>query len=241
MDPPAPAEVRAAAANLRYRDFLTVALVVPQEYGFPDNWIYVHTPGVSVGRIQNFGAWSPYMVKDGRTCLGLEYFVTEGDELWSRSDQELVALATEELRQLKLIPSASIVESGYAVRIHKAYPVYDDAYRANVDVIRAWLDRAVPNVYPVGRNGMHRYNNQDHSMLTAMLTVENILTGTSHDVWKVNVDEDYHEEGPTARGSGRMAPIIPRQARRVVPAARTSTTDGDAGRLEGRTASSSAT
>lgn len=211
MDPPAPEEVRAAAQDLHYRDFLTVALVVPEQYGFPDNWIYIHTPGVHVGRIQNFGSWSPYMVKDGRTCLGMEYFVTEGDELWSKSDEELVALATDELHRIGLISDPSVVEAGYAVRVPKAYPTYDETYHRNVEVIRAWLTREVPNVYPVGRNGMHRYNNQDHSMLTAMLTVENILTGTSHDVWEVNVEEDYHEERrPGQHGTGRAAPIVRR-------------------------------
>ncbi len=211
MEPPAPAAVRAAAQGLRYRDFLTVALVVPAAYGFPDNWIYIHTPGVNVGRIQNFGSWSPYMVKDGRTCLGLEYFVSAGDELWISSDDDLVKLATEELRRIGLITDPSVVEAGYAVRIPKAYPIYDARYRENVDVIRTWLSAEVPNVHPVGRNGMHRYNNQDHSMVTAMLTVENILTGSSHDVWSVNVEEDYHEERPTAageHGTGRAAPTL---------------------------------
>jgi protoporphyrinogen oxidase len=209
MDPPAPARVRAAAEGLAYRDFLTVALVVPERCGFPDNWIYIHTPGVHVGRIQNFGSWSPFMVKDGRTCLGLEYFVNEGDELWSSSDEDLVALATDELLRIGLISDRSVVEGGYAVRIPKAYPTYDGTYKDNVDVIRDWLAREVPNVYPVGRNGMHRYNNQDHSMLTAMLTVENILTGSSHDVWSVNVEEDYHEQrSPGEHGTGRAAPVI---------------------------------
>jgi len=213
MDPPAPERVQSAARDLQYRDFLTVALVVPAEYSFPDNWIYIHTPGVHVGRIQNFGSWSPYMVKEGRTCLGLEYFVTEGDELWTSSDAELVALATKELHTIGLIADPSVVESGYAVRIPKAYPTYDETYRDNVDVIREWLAREVPNVYPVGRNGMHRYNNQDHSMLTAMLTVENLLTGSTHDVWSVNVEDDYHEEKRPAagdHGTGRAAPVLPR-------------------------------
>jgi protoporphyrinogen oxidase len=221
MSPAAPASVRAAAAGLRYRDFLTVALVVPASCGFPDNWIYIHTPGVRVGRIQNFGAWSPYMVKEGHTCLGLEYFVTEGDELWQLSDESLVALATEELHRIGLISDPSVVQAGYTVRVPKAYPTYDEDYRGHVDTIRAWLADEVPNVYPVGRNGMHRYNNQDHSMVTAMLTVENLLHGTTHDVWSVNVEEDYHEErrpgtarsgassGSGEHGTGRDAPILP--------------------------------
>ena len=192
MDPPVPAEVRKAADDLRYRDFLTVAIVVPADAGFPDNWIYVHSPEVKLGRIQNFGEWSPYMVKDGRTCLGLEYFVNEGDELWSAPDDELVALGTRELATIGLLEPDK-VEAGYVVRMPKAYPMYDDTYKANVDVLRTWLEANTPNVYPVGRNGMHRYNNQDHSMYTAMLAVENIL-GAHHDIWSVNVEAEYHEE-----------------------------------------------
>jgi protoporphyrinogen oxidase len=218
MNPAAPPSVQAAANDLRYRDFLTIALVVPLEAGFPDNWIYIHTPGVKVGRIQNFGSWSPFMVKDGRTCLGLEYFVNEGDEVWSAADDDLVKLGTAELERLGLIEPGK-VEAGYVVRMPKAYPVYDDRYQKNLDVIREWLAANVPNVHPVGRNGMHRYNNQDHSMMTALLTAENIRTGTAHDVWSVNVEEEYHEEGgdggtkrSTPVGTGRDAPLMPRQA-----------------------------
>ena len=223
FDPPAPANVLAAADDLRYRDFLTVALVVPEEFSFPDNWIYIHSPEVRVGRVQNFGSWSPYLVKDGRTCLGLEYFVNEGDGTWSTPDDELIALATKEIQQLGLI-TGDVVEAGYVVRQPKAYPVYDEHYKRNVEIIRAWIEREVPNVHPVGRNGMHRYNNADHSMLTAMLTVENILAGErKHDIWSVNVDDDYHEEQRTTLkpypaapevGTGRDAPVIARGARR---------------------------
>ena len=215
MDPPAPAQVVAAADDLRYRDFLTVALVVPERSGFPDNWIYIHTPGVRVGRIQNFGSWSPYMVKEGKTCLGLEYFVSEGDDLWGAADDVLVKQATAELERLGLV-ARGVVEEGHVFRMPKAYPVYDEFYKANVDVIRAWLAEHVPNVHPVGRNGMHRYNNQDHSMMTAMLTAENIAKGTTHDVWAVNVEEEYHEEGSdgsgrsSGHGTGRDAPVMPR-------------------------------
>jgi protoporphyrinogen oxidase len=219
--------VQDAARALSHRDFLTVALVVPEAEGFPDNWIYVHSPEARVGRVQNFGSWSPYLVKDGRTCLGLEYFVDEGDDLWESSDEDLIALATAELDLLGLVEAGS-VERGYVVRMPKAYPVYDEGYDRQVDVIREWLAEAVPNVHPVGRNGMHRYNNADHSMVTAMLTVENIVDGTSHDVWSVNVEEDYHEESATpaaesrtsgepggprataaAVGTGRAAPVRP--------------------------------
>ncbi|NUT08822.1 MAG: NAD(P)/FAD-dependent oxidoreductase [Hamadaea sp.] len=212
MEPAAPAEVRAAADDLRYRDFLTVALVVPEEFSFPDNWIYIHTPGVQVGRIQNFGSWSPYLVQDGRTCLGLEYFVNLGDQLWDAADADLVALATAELEKLGLVRPGA-VEQGYVVRMPKAYPVYDERYQRNVDTIRQWLAEAVPNVHPVGRNGMHRYNNQDHSMLTAMLSAENILTGAGHDIWAVNVEEEYHEHKAGDHGTGRAAPVLPSQDR----------------------------
>lgn len=213
MDPPPPADVLAAANDLRYRDFLTVALVVPESAGFPDNWIYIHSPEVIVGRIQNFGSWSPYMVKEGRTCLGLEYFVFEGDELWNSNDDDLIALASRELEKIGLIEPGKI-EAGYVVRVPKAYPFYDERYKANVETMRRWLDTTVTNVHPVGRNGMHRYNNQDHSMYTAMLTVENIVAGTTYDVWEVNVEEEYHEEKAPAAGSGtgRDAPVIPRDA-----------------------------
>jgi protoporphyrinogen oxidase len=213
MDPPPPAEVLAAADGLTYRDFMTVALVVPLEYSFPDNWIYIHDPGVKVGRVQNFGSWSPYLVKEGRTCLGLEFFVNEGDDMWTKSDEDLIEQGKRELQQLGLA-DASKVESGYVVRMPKAYPVYDEHYKANVDVLRGWLEANTPNVMPVGRNGMHRYNNADHSMYTAMLSVENIF-GDHHDVWSVNVEEEYHEEsGPSneGTGTGRDAPVLPRAA-----------------------------
>ena len=213
MDPKPDDAALAAARDLRYRDFLTVALVVPQEYSFPDNWIYVHAKNVQVGRIQNFGAWSPYMVKEGRTCLGLEYFVFEGDETWNKPDAQLIEQGKRELGLLGLVDPAR-VETGYVVRMPKAYPFYDEHYRANVARIVEWLDRHAPNVHPVGRNGMHRYNNQDHSMFTAMLTAENIATGTTHNVWNVNVEEEYHEEklndDARTRGTGRDAPVISR-------------------------------
>jgi protoporphyrinogen oxidase len=203
MDPPPPAEVLSAANGLSYRDFLTVALVVPEESGFPDNWIYVHSPTVRLGRIQNFGVWSPYLVKEGRTCLGLEYFVFEGDDLWTSKDEDLIELGKRELAALGLV-DPSKVESGYVVRMPKAYPMYDDTYKANIQVMRDWLETNAPNVYPVGRNGMHKYNNQDHSMYTAMLSVENIL-GAHHDIWNVNVEAEYHEEKATPASVGSAA------------------------------------
>jgi len=177
--------------------------VVPESASFADNWIYIHSPDVKVGRIQNFASWSPFLVKDGRTCLGLEYFVFEGDETWSLPDDQLVALATKELASLGL-GQPDQVERGFVVRMPKGYPYYDKHYAGHVATIRRWLEEEVPNVHPVGRNGMHRYNNADHSMVTAMLTVENILDGAGHDVWAVNVEEDYHEGGtrPGANGVG---------------------------------------
>ena len=200
MDPPAPEQVQQAAGALHYRDFLTVALVLPADRGFPDNWIYVHSEKVRVGRVQNFGSWSPDLVKQGRTCLGLEYFVFEGDALWSMADDDLVALGTRELATLGLVKPGD-VEKGFVVRMPKAYPVYDAGYHLKVQAIREWLEAEAPNVHPIGRNGMHRYNNQDHSMLTAMLTVES-LYGEPFDTWAVNVESGYHEEQVGRRSSG---------------------------------------
>jgi protoporphyrinogen oxidase len=219
MDPPVPAEVQKAADDLRFRDFLTVALVVPADnVPWNDNWIYIHDPGVKTMRIQNFGSWSPFLVKDGRNVLGLEYTVLEGDESWNSSDADLIERGKRELEHMGLVDAAD-VEAGYVVRIPKAYPVYDETYAANVDVLRAWLSENAANVHPVGRNGMHKYNNQDHSMYTAMLTVENIVDGAGHDIWSVNVEEEYHEETTSSSngssstgGTGRDAPILPRSS-----------------------------
>ena len=228
IDPPAGPDVQHSADALHYRDFLTVALVVPEERSFPDNWIYIHSPEVKVGRIQNFGAWSPAMVKDGRTCLGLEYFLFEGDDLWCTPDDDLIAMATKELATIGLVDVGD-VEIGYVVRMPKAYPVYDEGYGDQVETIRRWLEANAPNVYPVGRNGMHKYNNQDHSMYTAMLTVENIH-GATNDIWSVNVEEEYHEavdrgsqaEAPGREGppTGRDAPTMPRRRQPVGNAVR---------------------
>lgn len=192
MSPEPPADVLAAADKLGYRDFLTVSLVVNKDKLFEDNWIYIHDPDVKVGRIQNFKNWSPHMVPDpSKTCLGLEYFCFEGDGLWTMDDADLIALGAKELGLLQLVDPAD-VEDGAVVRMPKAYPVYDAVYMDAVDTIRDFL-REVPNLHLVGRNGMHKYNNQDHSMLTAMLSVKNIL-GANYDVWGVNVDNEYHEE-----------------------------------------------
>ena len=208
VSPAAPESVREAAAGLRYRDFLTVALVVEGEDPFPDNWIYVHEPDVRVGRIQNYRSWSPDMVPDPTTaCLGLEYFCFEGDDLWTTSDAGLVALATAEVARLGLV-EAGAVRAGYVVRVPRAYPIYDAEYAGRVATIRGWLDD-LAGVEQIGRNGLHRYNNCDHSMLTAMYAVENLLDGTDHDVWAVNTDSVYHEEQRPEEQPYRVAPRTP--------------------------------
>ncbi len=184
------------AFDLKYRDFLTVALKIRSDDLFPDNWIYIHDSKVQVGRIQNFRSWSPEMVPDeGVACVGLEYFCFEGDGLWAMADDDLVALATREMAILGLV-SAEQVIGGVVVRQEKAYPVYDESYAANVAAMRDELEGAYETLHMVGRNGMHRYNNQDHAMMTAMLTVENIIAGTRvYDIWCVNEDAEYHEAG----------------------------------------------
>jgi protoporphyrinogen oxidase len=193
LDPAPPPNVLRAADDFHYRDFLTVALIVRGKNLFPDNWIYVHDPNVSVGRIQNYNNWSPEMVPDPETtCLGLEYFCSEGDRVWSMDDRDLVDLGRRELSALGLVGSAQIVD-GTVGRVKKAYPVYDEHYRRGLAAIQEFL-QTVPNLQLVGRNGMHRYNNQDHSMLTAVLAARNIM-GANYDLWKINVDVDYHESG----------------------------------------------
>ena len=201
IEPAPPAAVRTAAAGLKYRDFLIVGLVLRGASQFADNWIYIHDPGVRVGRIQNFGNWSAAMVPEpGVTSLGLEYFCNRGDDIWEMADDQLIQLASEELSRLGLGNIADVV-SGRVIRQPKAYPVYDEDYRGNLDVIRQWLG-TLENFQTVGRNGMHRYNNQDHSMLTAMLAVRNLM-GETHDLWEVNVEKSYHEES-TTRESSRL-------------------------------------
>jgi protoporphyrinogen oxidase len=191
MDPRPPAHVLAAADKLRYRDFLTVSLILDAADLFPDNWIYVHSPEVQLGRIQNFKNWSPHMVPDpSKTCLGLEYFVFEGKGLWAQSDEQLVELGGLEIEKLGLA-SRKDVRDGSVVRMEKAYPVYDAQFQAAVDTLKGWL-AGIRGIQQVGRNGQHRYNNQDHSMLTAIFAARNIL-GANYDVWNVNVDAEYHE------------------------------------------------
>lgn len=191
---PAPLSLFHARA-LRYRDFLTVALMVDKPDLFPDNWIYIHDPSVKVGRVQNFRSWSPELVPAGMSCLGLEYFCFEGDGLWTARDSDLIALAKAEVAKIGLVAADDVV-GGCVVRQPKAYPVYDDAYRDNVAMIRRDLEHSYPTLHLVGRNGMHKYNNQDHAMMTAMLTARNILAGEDlYDPWNVNEDAEYHEAG----------------------------------------------
>ncbi|MCC7011618.1 MAG: NAD(P)/FAD-dependent oxidoreductase [Planctomycetes bacterium] len=205
FEPQPAAKIAQAAEGLRYRDFLVVALVIEAEKLFTDNWIYIHTPGVKVGRIQNFNNWSMAMVPDkGRTCLGLEYFCFEGDGLWNATDADLIELAKKELGQLGLCDPKLVVD-GTVVRMPKAYPIYDSEYRAHLDNVRAYID-GIGNLHPVGRNGMHKYNNQDHSMLTAMMVVWN-MQGANHDVWEVNTDYEYHEEQRLDSGKPAEQPV----------------------------------
>lgn len=209
MEPAPPQEVLQAARSLSYRDFLIVAIVVDAEDLFPDNWIYIHSPDVKVGRIQNFKNWSPAMVPDqSKTCLGMEYFCSEGDEIWEMSDTELLDLATKEIDALGLV-AASKVEDGTIIRQRKAYPVYDRDYTGHLQVIRDFI-KTFDNLQTVGRNGMHRYNNQDHSMLTALLAAKNIL-GENHDIWDVNTERSYHEEFTKEEWQQKQLSVISNQ------------------------------
>lgn len=196
------------ASALRYRDFLTVALMIKSPDLFPDNWIYIHDSKVKVGRVQNFRSWSPEMVPDPDiACVGLEYFCFEGDGLWASSDADLIALATKEMAILGLCDPAHVT-GGAVVRQEKAYPVYDEDYRDNVDALREEIEARHPTLHCIGRNGMHRYNNQDHAMMTAMLTVRNIQAGARvHDIWSVNEDAEYHEAGNEGEQAGITAAL----------------------------------
>lgn len=205
LDPLPPDAILAAANMLRYRDYLTVVLIAKREAVFPDNWIYIHEPDVKMGRIQNYKNWSPEMVPDSsRSSLGLEYFLWEKDEEWDWSHERLIELGIKECTQIGLIEPDEI-EDGTVVRMKKAYPVYDQGYQENLDTIRHYLE-TLSNLQTVGRNGLHRYNNQDHSMLTAVYAARNIV-GENNDVWSVNTEMEYHEEAKTPAGTGdRMVP-----------------------------------
>ncbi len=193
LDPAPPERIITAAERLRYRSLCLVALVIDHEQPFPDNWIYLHDPGTRAGRVQNFGAWSPDMVKPGTTCLGVEYFCFEGDDIWELPDEEAVSLATGELARIGLVDPADVVD-GVKVRVPKAYPMYDGNYREAVAVLQGYL-AGFENLKTFGRNGLHRYNNQDHSMWTAILATLNLVDGAEYDVWSVNTEAEYHEEG----------------------------------------------
>jgi protoporphyrinogen oxidase len=194
--PEPPEAVLIAARALRYRDFLTVALIVRDVDCFDDNWIYIHDSSVKVGRIQNFKSWSPHMVPDPElNCLGLEYFCFKGDGLWTTSDEDLIRLADEELIHLGLVTPGHVID-GKVIRQARAYPVYDENYEERVALFNTWIQKHMPGLQLVGRNGMHKYNNQDHAMMTALLAAENILSGENRwDVWRVNQDAEYHEMG----------------------------------------------
>jgi protoporphyrinogen oxidase/predicted dehydrogenase len=198
LDPPAPPEVQDAARQLRYRDLVLVALMTTEAEPFPDNWIYLHDPGTRAGRVQNYGAWSAGMVKPGTTCLGVEYFCFRGDEIWEMSDEQAVELATKELAAIGLIDASKVID-GVKVLVPKAYPTYDLQYEGAVSTIRGYLEH-FENLQTCGRNGLHRYNNQDHSMWTALLATLNVLDGAGHDVWSVNMEADYLEEGNVVEG-----------------------------------------
>jgi protoporphyrinogen oxidase len=211
LEPPMSDAARSAANALRYRDFLTVVLILKDRGGVYDNWIYIHDPGVRVGRVQNFKSWSPEMVPDpSMACYGLEYFCFENDSVWSAPDTDLIELGKREIVQIGLARAEDIVD-GCVVRQRKAYPVYDDDYARHVATIREELDRAYPRLHLVGRNGMHKYNNQDHAMMTAMLVARNIVADERlFDVWQVNQDAEYHEAGEAGEQVGasglRMVP-----------------------------------
>ncbi len=223
LDPEPPEWLQQAVYNFRYRDFLTVVLIAKGQNLFPDNWIYVHDPNVKVGRIQNYNNWSPDMVPDPTTtCLGLEYFCFEGDTLWCKPDQELLAQGRREVAQLGLLDPDLVID-GTVLRVVKAYPVYDGHYEKGLEQVRRFL-KMVPNLQLVGRNGMHRYNNQDHSMLTGMLAARNIMGQGHFDLWQVNADTDYHEDGfrlsaEEVRDLDRSQPLVPgRTGRRAAGA-----------------------
>ncbi len=215
LTPAVAPRVREAAESLKYRDFLTVMLILRGKEVFTDNWIYIHDPSVKVGRVQNFRSWSPEMVPEAdKACYGLEYFCFEHDGLWDSSDADLIELAKRELVQIGLAQEGDVVD-GCVVRQKKAYPVYDDDYARHVATIRTELEQRYPNMHLVGRNGMHKYNNQDHAMMTAMLCVENILAEEKlYDLWQVNGDAEYHEGGTmeAAPEHGTAIRLVPMRA-----------------------------
>jgi protoporphyrinogen oxidase len=212
LDPAPPPDVLAAAGDFHYRDFLIVALILQKPDPFPDNWIYIHDPSVKVGRIQNFRSWSPEMVPDPDTsCVGMEYFCFEGDGLWNSTEAELVERATAELVRIGLAKPEDVVD-GRVTRVPKAYPIYDNSYKRGLEKVRGFL-ATVPNLQLIGRNGMHQYNNQDHSVLTGLLAARNIM-GANYDLWSVNAGDEYHESGSEItedelRAFEKSQPLVP--------------------------------
>ncbi|MGP8191670.1 MAG: NAD(P)/FAD-dependent oxidoreductase [Methylovirgula sp.] len=202
------------ARELKYRDFLTVVLIGKSAAELPDNWIYIHDPKVKVGRVQNFRSWSPEMVPDASSiCLGLEYFCFEGDGLWSAEDADLIGLAKREIGAIGLMDAADIHDA-CVVRQKKAYPVYDESYADHIAMIRRDLAQLYPSLHLVGRNGMHKYNNQDHAMMTGLLTAANIVAGEPiYDVWQVNEDAEYGEAGVSgAQEALKSLRLVPKKA-----------------------------
>jgi protoporphyrinogen oxidase len=208
LDPPAPDEAVAAARRLSYRDLCLVALIIDEEQPFPDNWVYIHDPDTRAGRVQNFGAWSDSLVVPGTTCLGVEYFCFEGDEIWQLPHEEAVLLATEELARIGLIDPSKVVD-GVKIRVPRAYPMYGESFRHDVATIRTYLE-TFENLQTFGRNGLHRYNNQDHSMWTAVLATLNLTAGADYDVWSVNTEAEYLEEGEAVEAAleGQLADVL---------------------------------
>lgn len=204
LDPPPPPEVLTAAGDLKYRDFLMVCLIVEDTNLFPDNWIYVHEPGVQVARIQNPTNWSDAMTPDRtKSSLALEYFCNEGDELWRTADAELIALASRETEEIGLAAADKVID-GCVFRVAKAYPIYDTTYATSLSTVRNFCD-GLENLRTIGRNGLHRYNNMDHSMLTAMYATRMLLFGEHHDIWSINAEQEYHEEITEPRRPFRKA------------------------------------
>ncbi len=197
LDPPPPMPVLEAARRLRFRGLMVVCLIVKRPELFPDNWIYIHDPAVKVGRIQNYKNWSPSMAGDAsKTSLGMEYFASPGDALWRMSDDELIELARTEIERIGLAAAAE-VEDGCVLRAAEAYPVYDADYRAALATVRQFVD-GLQNFQTIGRNGLHRYDNQDHAMMTGILAARNITLAERNDLWSVNTDPEYHEEALVA-------------------------------------------
>jgi len=235
LSPEAPRPVRHAAESLKYRDFLTVALVIDRPELFPDNWIYIHDPGVNVGRIQNYKNWSRDMVADpSQACLGMEYFCDKGDRLWEMEDHQLVRLAAQEVDQIGLARASDVVD-GCVVRVPNAYPVYDGDYRTHRETIKDWLNSYFLNVYPAGRAGLHTYNNQDHSMMAAILSVGNATEEAILDVWNINTDEEYGEEGRTQTPIEER--LVPRRILREPAGSEVDIDDAHSCRLDGQPAS----